>query len=192
MATAIDPGKLRPGMTVVINKELYLVQSFDLRTPGNLRSFVRSKMKNLRDGRVVEMTFRGSAEEILEADYETKTCQFLYKDQGHFIFMDLQTYEQFTLDEEFLGLQSNFLIPEAEVLVAFWEARPVSVELPPKMVFTVTDTVSEVSRGNSSGSIMKDAKIETGFVVQVPSFIKNGEKIRISTEDGAYVDRGSG
>ncbi len=186
---AVDPGQLRPGMKVVVDGELYIVQTFDLRTPGNLRSFVRSKMKKVKDGSVVEMTFRGAGADIQEADYETKTCQFLFKDAEGFHFMDLTTYEQFTLQEDFLGIQANFLAPEAEVIVAFWEGRAISVELPSKMVFTVTDTIGDVVKGNTANAVLKDATIETGFKVQVPSFVKVGDKIRISTEDGSYVDR---
>jgi elongation factor P len=186
---SIDPGDLRPGMKVVVEKELYIVQSFDLRTPGNLRSFVRSKMKKVSDGRVVEMTFRGAGADIQQADYETKTCQFLFKDGTDYNFMDLTTYEQFSLTEDFLGLQASFLIPEGEMLVAFWEGRPINIDFPPKMVFTVTDTIGDVAKGNTANQILKEATIETGFKLQVPSFVKIGDKIRISSEDGSYIDR---
>lgn len=188
MAT-IDPGQLRPGMKVVVDGELCIVQSFDLRTPGNLRSFVRSKMKKVKDGSVVEMTFRGAGADIQEADYETKTCQFLFKDSEGFHFMDLTTYEQFCLTEDFLGFQAQFLAPEGEVLVAFWSEKPISLELPAKMTFTITDTIGEVTKGNTANAIMKEATLETGFKLQVPSFVKIGDKIRVSTEDGKYVDR---
>lgn len=187
MAT-IDPGRLRPGMKVVIEGELYIVQTFDLRTPGNLRSFVRSKMKKVSDGRVVEMTFRGSSD-IQEADYATRTCQYLFKDANDYTFMDTQTYEQFTLDEDFLGIQAQFLVAEAEVMVAFWNDKPVGVEFPPKLTFVVTDTIGDVMKGNTANAITKEATVETGYKLQVPTFIKIGDKIRISTEDGSYVDR---
>lgn len=187
MAT-IDPGRLRPGMKVVIEGELYIVQTFDLRTPGNLRSFVRSKMKKVSDGRVTEMTFRGSSD-IQEADYATRTCQYLFKDATDYTFMDTKTYEQFTLDEDFLGIQAQFLVPEAEVMVAFWNDKPVGVEFPPKLVFTVTDTIGDVMKGNTANAITKEATVETGYKLQVPTFIKIGDKIRISTEDGSYIER---
>ncbi|MBX3727838.1 MAG: elongation factor P [Candidatus Sumerlaeia bacterium] len=184
----VDPGKLRPGMKVVIDGDLYIVQSFDLRTPGNLRSFVRSKMKKVSDGRVTEMTFRG-ASNIEEADYGTRTCQFLYSDGEDFTFMDLQTFEQFSVTADFLGIQAQFLIPEAEVIVAFWNDQPVGIELPPKMTFTVTDTIGDITRGNTANTITKEATIETGFKLQVPTFVRIGDKIRVSTEDGSYVER---
>lgn len=188
MGANIDPGKLRPGMKVVIEGELYLVTSFDLRTPGNLRSFVRSKMKKISDGRVVEMTFRGSSD-IQLADFETKTCTFLFKQDDEFTFMDLETYEQFVLHEEFLGIQAQFLVPEAEAIVSFWEGRPVGVQLPPKLTLTVTDTIETLAKGNTANAITKEATVETGFKLEVPSFVKVGDKIRINSEDGSYVDR---
>ncbi len=172
----VDPGSLRPNMKVVIDGELYIVQTFDLRTPGNLRSFVRSKMKKVSDGRVIEMTFRGSSN-IEEADYETQTCQYL------------TTYDQFEVSRDFLGIKANFLAPEAEVLVAFWNEKPVDVQLPPKLVFEVTDTIDMVAKGNSANTITKEAEVETGFKLQVPVFVQIGDKIRISTEDGSYVER---
>lgn len=185
----LDPGKLRPGMKVVVEDDLYLVQTFDLRTPGNLRSFVRCKMKNIRDGRVTEITFRGGNPTVYQADFETKTCQFLYKDQDGYNFMDMTTFEQFSVTEDFLDLQANFLIPESEVVVAFWEGKPVSLDLPPKLTFAITDTIDMVAKGNTANNITKEATIETGFKLQVPSFVSIGDKIRVNTADGTYVDR---
>src|SRR5690606_35944369 len=104
-------------------------------------------------------------------------------------FMDLSTYEQFSLEEDFLGMQAKFLIPEAEVIVAWWNGNPIGLELPPKMVFQVVDTIDVVVKGNTSSGITKDATLETGMVVQVPPFVKNGDKVRVSTETGEYVER---
>lgn len=185
----IDPGRLRPGMKIVLDSQLWVVTDWQLRTPGNLRSFVVCKVKNLVDGRVVEKTFRGSQDWPEQADVETRSCQFLYSDDMGFHFMDLNSYEQFTLQADFVGSQSNFLMPDAEVQVAFWNGNPIGLELPLKMVFKIVDTIDEVSKGNSSGNITKDATIETGLVIQVPAFIKNGEKVLVNTETGLYVER---
>jgi elongation factor P len=103
--------------------------------------------------------------------------------------MDSQTYEQFSLDPEMLGFQAKLLAADAEVIMAYWNGKPVGVELPPKMVFTVVETMETVSRGNTSGNIMKDATLDTGYVIQVPAFIKQGDKVRVSTADGTYVER---
>ena len=185
----IDPVKLRPGRKIVVDGQLWVVTDFQHRTPGNLRSFVVVKMKNIIDGRVVEKTFRGSADHPESAEVETRTCQMLFHDDMGYTFMDLTTYDQFVLSEELLGFQAQFLVPESEVIVSYWNDRPIGVELPAKMVFTVVDTIDEVDRGNSSGSITKDAILDCGMRIQVPPFIKNGEKVLVSTEDGSYAER---
>jgi elongation factor P len=185
----IDPVKLRPGMKIVCEGQLYVVTEFNHRTPGNLRSFVVCKLRGYADGRVVEKTFRGSADHHEEADFEQRTCQYLYNDSDGFHFMDTKSYEQFILSAEYLGVQAKMLVAEAEVVVAFWNANPVGVELPPKMVFEIVDTIDAPSRGNSSGNITKDATLDTGLVIQVPGFVKKGDKVRVSTADGTYVER---
>ncbi len=185
----IDPVKLRVGRKISLEGQLWIVTDFQHRTPGNLRSFVVCKLKNLIDGRVVERTFRGSADWPEDAQVENRTCQMLYHDELGYHFMDLTTFEQIMISDELLGFQAQFLAPEAEVIVCYWNDRPVGIELPPKMVFKVVDTVDSVDRGNSSGNIMKDATLDNGLTVQVPAFIKRGEKIRVSTEDGSYVER---
>lgn len=185
----IDPGKLRPGMKVVIDNQLWVITDWQLRTPGNLRSFVVVKVKNLVTGQLVEKTYRGSQDWPEAADTETRACQYLYSDEMGFYFMDLNSYEQFMLATDFVGSQARYLMPDAEVQVAFWNGNPTGLELPLKMVFKIVDTVDEVSRGNSSGNITKDATLETGIVVQVPAFIKNGEKVLVNTETGQYIER---
>lgn len=185
----IDPVKLRPGNKIVVEGTLYQVTTFDHRTPGNLRSFVVCKLKNMADGRVVEKTFRGGADWPEVADFEQRTTQFLYNDQDGFHFMDLQSFEQFTLEEDSIGFAAKFLVPESDVIMSFWNGKAVGLELPPKMVFEVTDTMDTVARGNTSNNITKDATLENGLVVQVPAFIKTGDKVRVSTEDGSYVER---
>jgi len=185
----IDPVKLRPGMKIVVDGVLYVVTDFQHRTPGNLRSFVVCKLRHFLEKKVIEKTFRGGADWPEEADFEQKTCNFLYNDQDGYHFMDSKTFEQFTLDEEMLGFQAKLLSPDTEVVMAFWNGAAVGVELPPKMVFTVVETQDTVSRGNTSGNVMKDAVLESGLTVAVPSFVKKGDKIRISTEDGSYVER---
>ncbi len=185
----IDPGKLRPGNKIVVDDQLWVVTDWQLRTPGNLRSFVVCKLKNLIDGRSVERTFRGSADHPQQAEVESRMCQYLYNDDMGFHFMDQQNYDQFSLAPEFIGNQANFLIPNAEVQVGYWNGNPIGLELPLKMPFEVIDTVDDVARGNTSGNIQKDAKLETGLVIQVPAFIKTGDKVLVNTETGAYVER---
>lgn len=185
----IDAGRIRPGMKIVMDNQLWVVTDWQLRTPGNLRSFVVIKARNLQDGRTIEKTFRGGTDNPEQADVDVKSCQFLYKDGTAYTFMELNTYEQFELQEEMLGPQAKFLLPEAEVQVQFWNDRAIGVDIPLKMVFKIIDTMDIVSKGNSSGNITKEATLETGLVIQVPAFIKNGEKVRVNTETGEYIER---
>ena len=185
----IDPGKLRPGNKIVADGQLWVVTDFQLRTPGNKRSFVVCSLKNLIDGRVQERTFRGSADHPEVAEVESRICQFLYSDDIGFHFMDQRSYDQFHLGVEFLGDQAQYLIPDAEVQVGYWNGSPIGLELPLKMPFEVVDTVEDVARGNTSSNITKDARLETGLVIQVPAFIKNGDRVLVNTETGQYVER---
>jgi len=175
-------------MRLVVDGTLWTVTEYTHKTPGNLRSFVVVKIKSIADGRVVEKTFRGSETPVL-AEFEQRTVQFLYKDSDGFHFMDLTTYEQFMLNNDIVGFAANFLVPEGESIAGFWDGIPISIELPPKLTFKIVDTIDEVSRGNSSGNITKEATLETGLKIQVPAFVKKGEKVRVSTEDGHYIER---
>lgn len=185
----IDPIKLRPGMKIVMDGKLYVVLTFDHRTPGKGQPSTTVKMRSYETDSVIEKTFKGSSDHPEQAEFEQRTVQFLYNDPDGYHFMDLGTYDQISLQEDFLGMQAKFLIPEAEVIMSFWNEKPVGLDLPPKMVFTITETQDDVAKGNTSGSITKDAIIETGLKIQVPPFIKTGEKVRVSTETGDYVER---
>lgn len=176
-------------MKIVMDGKLYVVTSYDHRTPGKGQPSTTVKMRSYADGNIIEKTFKGASDHPEVAEFEQRTAQFLYSDQDGYHFMDLTTYEQVALEESFLGIQAKLLVPEAEVVMAWWNGNPVGVELPPKMVFTVTDTMDNVAKGNTSGNITKEATLETGLVIQVPPFIKTGEKVRVNTETGEYVER---
>ncbi len=179
---------LRSGMKIVYENELWIVTHQEHISPGKGQAFTRVKLKRYSDGRVVEKTLREN-DRVDQADFITKTTQYLYEDQGARIFMDNESYEQFEISDDVLGLQAKFLIPNSDVIVSFYNGEPVGVELPPKLVFEVTETIDDIARGNTANAITKDATLETGLVVQVPPFIKTGEKIRVSTVDGSYVER---
>ena len=188
MAT-IEPTKLRPGRKIVIDGKLYVVLTYDHRTPGKGQPSTTVKMRSYADDNVIEKTFKGSSDHPEEAEFNQRSVQFLYSDPDGYHFMDLTTYEQVSLTEEFLGLQAKFLIAEAEVIMSYWNEAPVGLELPPKMVFEIIETQDDVARGNTSSNMTKDAILETGLKIQVPPFIKTGQKVRVSTEDGKYVER---
>ena len=185
--TPIEPGKVRPGNKLLIEGDVWSVVEFAHTKPGKGQAFVKCKIRNLRDGRMLEKTWKIG--EMLEtADFERRSCTFLYSDADGYHFMDLGSYEQFALTDKELGMATKFLQPDTEVIGSFFEGKPLSIELPPKLTFTVTETIEAV-RGNTSTQITKDATLDTGIVIQVPPFIKEGEKVVVNTETGEYVER---
>jgi elongation factor P len=183
----IEPAKVRPGTKLLVEGDVYTVVDFAHTKPGKGQAFVKCKIKNLRDGRTLERTWKIG--EMLEtADFERRSCQFLYNDEDGYHFMDLGTYDQFALSEELLGLSAQFLQAEMQVVGSFFEGKPLSVELPAKVTFEVVDTIEAV-RGNTASSITKDATLENGYVAQVPPFIKIGDRIVLNTETGDYIER---
>src|ERR1700723_3532092 len=179
--------QLRPGMVIKFNNELYSVFSMTHRTPGNLRGFVQAKMRSLRTGSMTEHRF-SSEDKVEKAILDQQDMEYLYDDGEYFYFMNTANYEQMHLTKELLGDATDFLIPQLKVSVEFYEGKPVSVELPPTVDMTVVETEPGL-KGASVSNVTKAAKMETGLVVQVPPFIKENEKIRVNTAEGAYLER---
>lgn len=187
MATQ-DANLCRPGTKVMHNGEPYTVVSRDHHKPGKGGAFVKFKLKGIQTGKVVEHTVRaGTSMEL--ADVTTKNMQYLYQEGDQYIFMDLETYEQLGIPAEVLDFQAQFLVESAEVQVTLYKGQPIGVQLPPKMDFEVVETIDDAARGNTATNVTKDAKIDSGLIVQVPMFIKTGDRIRISTDDASYVER---
>ncbi len=183
----IEPSKVRPGTKLVLDDDVFIVVEAAHTKPGKGQAFVKAKIKSLQTARTLERTWKIG--EMLEtADFEKRTAQFLYSDQDGFHFMDMGSYEQFTLSEEFLGFATNFLVEECEVVGSFWNGKPIGIELPAKITFTVSDTIDAV-KGNTANAITKDATLDNGFTLQVPAFVKMGDKIVVNTETGEYVER---
>jgi elongation factor P len=178
---------LRRGMMVRFEGDLWRVFEVEHQTPGNLRARVQTKLKNLRNGAMKDHRFR-SEDEVEKAHLDQKTMQFLYRDGADFHFMDTSTYEQTHLSEEALGDAVNYLMPETLITVDFYEGAPVGIELPITVDLKIVETSPEV-KGATASAQRKPAKLETGLVVQVPSFVKEGEVIRIATDEGSYIER---
>src|SRR5580692_12799046 len=183
----ISSTQMRPGMVIKFNNDLYSVFSVAHRTPGNLRGFVQVKMRNLRSGTMIEHRF-SSEDKVERAALEEQEMEFLYDDGEYFHFMNTETYEQMHLMKDILGDAINYLIPQLKVNVEFYEGKAVSVELPPSVDMTVVQTEPGL-KGATVSNVTKPAKLETGLVVQVPAFINEGEKIRVSTSESAYLER---
>src|ERR1700676_2603782 len=178
----ISSTQLRPGMVVKFNNELYSVFKMEHRTPGNLRGFVQVKMRNLRSGTMIEHRF-SSEDRVERAALEEHEMEYLYDDGEYYYFMNTENFEQMHLTRDTLGDAIEYLVPQLKVNIEFYEGKPISVELPPSVDLTVVETEPGM-KGASVSNVTKAAKLETGLVVQVPPFINQGEKIRVSTSEG--------
>ena len=183
----ISSTQLRPGMVIKFNNELFSVFKMEHRTPGNLRGFVQVKMRNFRTGSMIEHRF-SSEDRVERASLDEQEMEYLYDDGEYFYFMNTESFEQMHLTKEILGDAVNFLVPQLKVHIEFYEGKPVSVELPASVEMKVVETEPGL-KGASVSNVTKAAKLETGLVVQVPPFINEGEKIRVSTSESTYLER---
>lgn len=184
MATTND---LKNGMTLNIDGSLWTVVEFQHVKPGKGPAFVRTKMKQVLTGKVVEKTFNAGVK-VEVAVVEKRDMQFLYKDGADFVFMDTVTYDQITISEATVGDAANYMLENAEVIVAMNEGNPLYVELPASVALEITYTEPGIQGDRSSGGT-KPATLETGIDIQVPLFIKQGEKVLVDTRDGSYLGR---
>ena len=183
----ISSTQMRPGMVIKFNNDLFSIFSVNHRTPGNLRGFVQAKMRNLRSGTMIEHRF-SSEDRVERAMLDEQEMEYLYDDGEYYYFMNTENYEQMHLMKDILGDAVSYLIPQLRVKVEFFEGKAISVELPPTVDMTVVETEPGM-KGASVSNVTKPAKVETGLVVQVPPFIIEGEKIRVSTAEGTYQER---
>jgi elongation factor P len=185
---AIDANECRPGTKLLFEGELYNVVERQHHKPGKGGAFVKFKLKGIVTGKVIDHTVR-SGTMMQSADILTTNMQYVFKEHDQFIFMDLETYEQIPVSAELIGFFSNFLIENASVQVTTYENKVIGVQLPPKIDLRVTETINDAARGNTATNVTKEATLETGLKIQVPMFIKTGDRVRVSTDDGSYVER---
>ena len=183
----IQATKMRPGMVIKYNNDLYAVFSVSHRTPGNLRGFVQARMRSLKSGTMIENRF-SSEDKVEKAILDEVEMEYLYDDGESFHFMNTENYEQMHLTKDLLGDATDYLIPQLKVKVEFYEGKPMGVELPASVEMTVVETEPGM-RGATVSNVTKPAKMETGLIVQVPPFINEGQKIRVNTADGSYAER---
>jgi len=183
----INANQLRAGMIVNFENELCRVISVEHQTPGNLPARVQTKMKRLKDGINRENRF-GSSEKVDRAALEQHLMEYLYEDGGHLVFMNNETYEQLEVSKDVLGDDLDFLTPNMQVELEFYENQPISALLPPSVVLEILDTDPVMKNANATGSY-KPAKMENGIIVAVPPYMESGEKIRVNTVDRTYMER---
>jgi elongation factor P len=184
---AIPATQMRPGMVIKHNNDLHTVFSVEHRTPGNLRAFIQAKLRNLRTGAMFEHRFR-SSDPIDKITVDQVQMEYLYQDGENHVFMNTENYEQLHLGKDVLGDAVDYLTPNLQISVEFYDDKPVGVELPQTVDMKVVETEPGLKSATAS-SVTKPAKTETGLVVQVPPFINEGETIRVDTSEGAYLSR---
>ncbi len=184
MATTND---LKNGMTLSIDGQLWSVVEFQHVKPGKGGAFVRTKLKNVLSGKVVDRTFNAGVR-VEVANVDRREMQYLYREGDEFVFMDTQDYDQPRIASEIVGDGANYLLEEQTVTVAFNDGTPLYVELPAAVELTVSQTDPGLQGDRSTGGT-KPATLETGAQIQVPLFIITGEKVRVDTRTGDYLGR---
>jgi elongation factor P len=186
-AMMIKATDIRRGMVITMEGVNYVVLDFAHHTPGNLRAMVQTKLRNMNSGSLIDKRFR-SVDQIDVPYVETKEYEYLYSSGDEHVFMDSETYDQLSFSQEIIGTAMDYLLPNNKVMVKYINDKPVSIEVPDFAELTVTDTPPSLS-GATATNQYKEATLETGLKVDVPPFIKPGEKIRIDTRTGEYLER---
>ena len=187
MASSIQATRLRKGMLIKLGPDLFRILDLHHLTPGNKRAHIQARLRNIRTLSLADQKFRAE-EDIERATLDEREMQYLYNDSDHYYFMDTSTYEQIHISQEALGDSKNYLTPDAIIRVEFYDVEPVGIELPPTVDLVVRETAPGI-KGATASAQVKPATLETGLVVQVPPFVNEGDKIRVSTETGEYQSR---
>lgn len=186
MAT-LSINDLQPGRAILFNNQPHIVTWREHAMMGRGGGFVRTKMRNLMNGAVIENTFKGN-DKIQEADLSRSQAQYLYMESSEPVFMDTVSFEQFTIPKDQIGESAHFMIEGMTVDVLSYEGRPITISLPIKVDLKVTYTEPGF-KGNTASATTKPATLETGATIQVPLFINQGDTIRVDTRTGTYVER---
>ncbi len=183
----IEALELRKGNLIEFRDALWRVLKLQHTKPGKGGAFIQTELKNIEDGTKLNHRFR-SEDKVEKAVVEPRPMQYLYPEGDHFVFMDLETFEQVQLDSSVLESATDLLLPNTEVQVLFYNGQPIGVDLPQTVELRVVDT-EPVVKGQTATASYKPAQVETGFTVMVPPFVNAGDVIRVSTTDGTYEDR---
>jgi elongation factor P len=183
----ISVNELRNGMTIEMDHHVFQVIEFLHVKPGKGAAFVRTKLKNIRNGNVVETTFR-AGDKVGKANVERREYQFLYANQGLWTFMNTESFEQMELNEQQMGDAKNYLLENMMTQIVDWKGNIIGIELPNTVELTVVET-DPGFRGDTATGTTKPAKLETGYSVNVPLFVNPGDKLKIDTRSGDYLGR---
>lgn len=184
---ALNVNELRNGTFFKEGKEIFLVVTYEHMKTGRGSGNIKLKVRNLRTGAVVEKSYITGAK-VEEADVEKKKAQFLYRDGDTYSFMDPVSFEQFTVSSQVLGDQVKYLKDGLDILLIVSDEEVLGLELPMSLVYTISET-GPGERGNTVSNVYKDATLDNGLVVKVPMFMDAGEKVKVDTRSGQYVER---
>src|ERR1700704_2017655 len=187
MASSIQATRLRKGMLIKVGNDLFRILELHHLTPGNKRAHIQARMRNIRSLMLADHKFRAE-EDVERATLDEREMQYLYNDGDSYYFMGTSTSAQGHISAEAPGDSKDSLIAELPIRVEFYDVEPVGIELPPTVDLVVKETVPGI-KGATASAQVKPATLETGLVVQVPPFINEGDKVRVSTETGEYQSR---
>jgi elongation factor P len=187
MASYVQATRLRKGNLIKVGNDLFRLLELHHLTPGNKRAHIQVRMRNIRTLALADHKFRAE-EDVERASLDEREMQYMYSDGDDYYFMDTSTYEQIHISAEALGDSKDYLMPEALIKVEFYDVEPVGIELPPTVDLVVKETVPGI-KGATASAQVKPATLETGLVISVPSFVNEGDKIRVNTETGEYQSR---
>jgi elongation factor P len=187
MASSVQATRLRKGMLIKVGNDLFRILELYHLTPGNKRAHIQVRMRNIRSSTLADHKFRAE-EDVERAILDEREMQYLYNDGDHYYFMDTSTYEQIHISAEAMGDSKHYLVADSVIRVEFYDVEPVGIELPPTVDLVVTKTVPGI-KGATASAQVKPATLETGLVIQVPPFVNEGDKVRVSTETGEYQSR---
>jgi len=187
MPSFVQATRLRKGMLIKVGSDLFRILDLHHLTPGNKRAHIQARMRNIRTQSLMDEKFRAE-EDVERAVLDEREMQYQYNDTDHYYFMDTTTYDQIQISAEALGESKDYLIADSIIRVEFYDVEPVGIELPPTVDLVVKNTVPGI-KGATASAQVKPATLETGLVINVPSFINEGDKIRVNTETGEYQGR---
>ena len=179
--------EIRKGSVIIHEGALVLVTEYNHHTPGNLRAVIHAKLKNLKTGGTYNQRF-SSSDRVEIAHLDAREMEYLYPEGDAFVFMDTTSFDQVTLNKDDVGDAMDYLKLNDKVQIAFHDDKPVTVTLPASVTLKVTET-EPGAKGNTVTNVFKAAKVETGLAVKVPLFVEQGQRIKVDTRTGEYLDR---
>jgi elongation factor P len=184
---SVSTNDLKNGMTLELDGTLFQIVEFQHVKPGKGGAFVRTKLRNVKSGAVIERTFNAGVKVGL-AIVERKDMQYLFRDGDAFTFMDMESYEQVPVPAQVVGESAGWLPEGATAQVSMHQGTPIALELPPSVALAITKT-QPANKGDTKTNAMKPAILETGAEIQVPMFVEEGERVKVDTRSGAYIER---